>query len=198
MPVVEIINWQDGQETNHPLILLRGVINKEEHENQEYKVICEAFPFGIEQKGDHFKLLYPLQEGQNTISLKITNESNIQYFKIQITYIPFQQELKYKVKFFYVTAQDQPDKLYDGYNYELERKKNSKRPYHQCYSNLSSTELAIRKIGIAARLVQTAFHELLTKHHLETIISTPIPNGITFNCESSPTHFGGRKLNFSL
>ena len=185
---VKFKNWISGSTSNHPLILIRGTVVCTEGGDlgtTSFSIQCSTFRKGMEQCGSLFKLIHPLKEGMNEIIIEIVKEGNIiGKQELLINYEPLQ--MNYKVKFFHVTAQDEPCRNYDGYDIEIEKKKNLEGSFLDD-SSLSSIELAKDKIGVAGLLLQTAFHETITKHNLECMVSKPLPNGITFHSELSDT-----------
>ena len=113
---------------------------------------------------------------------------------------PLIDKSSYTVRAMYVTSSDEPQRAYDGYEWEKDRKKNDPRwaniPSIQQDLDRSPVDLAMDKLGLATLLLQTAFHELLSRHDLEHIApELCLPSAISFVTpmdEAYPNRGGGK------
>ena len=216
---IRIANWEGNDNvTTHqlPLFIGKFCVNINENPN-DYKIDikCNEKVTGIvEQLGAEFKALVPIKDSKNIIKFELISKISQTVVAVKTITLFFEKPNDiYRLKFYYVTAVDQPQRIYDGYEDEVESKlefiaqlkerKQEKTKIYEDFQNFltkSPIEIAKSKVSIAGLLIQTAYAEMLQDHKLQYLSTKLNGRKITFSAkisENFPENGGNHHTNKS-
>ena len=194
---IVIDNFTNNEEVTYALPLIRGRIKIDTQKHAQFRLLVQNLDFECHcsYNSTHFKAAVPLILSHNVIRfVLLSNEEEL--FSKELSLF-FSNDNNHKMKFYYATAEDQPNRPYDNFFHEFNNNINNNDINNNDDNNINNNndinnkegeraiERAKEKVGVAGLLLQSAFADLL--YNYPAYLPSPSKRK-TFNAELSDTY----------